>query len=143
LSSPFLLTLVALAALFLVALGADSVLSLLVKYAAKNFVFMPAAIVKATLPFLVVILVLAFAWLTLIRLPPNSPAATAVLVTGITFVVIYLPFAPFSFPLWLRQTPIGSLRAMLWTLEGYATFYYVAAACIVIGIAGIIRTRTP
>jgi len=141
LNSPLLITLAALATLLLVAFEADRVLSLLVKYAAENFVFMPAAIVKATLPFLVVILVLAFAWLILIRLPPDTPGAAAVLVTGITFVVIYLPFSPFSFPLWLRQTPIGSLRSMLWSLEGYATFYHVAVACVVIGIVGIIRTR--
>jgi hypothetical protein len=141
LSSPILLTLVALAALFLVAFAADLVLRLLVKDAAQNFEFMPAAILKATLPFLVVILVLAFAWLTLIHLPPSSLAAALVFVTGIAFVVIYLPFAPFSFPLWLRQTPIGSLRAMLWSLEGYATIYYVAVACVVIGVVGFVRTR--
>jgi hypothetical protein len=141
LRSPVLLTFVALAALFLVAFGADSLLTVLVKYAGRNFVFMPAAIVKAALPFLGVILVLAFAWLMLIRLPPDWPAAAVVLLTGIIFIVIYLPFAPFSFPAWLRQTPIGSLRAMLWSLEGYATLYYVAVACVVIGIVGLIRTR--
>ena len=140
-SSPVPVTLVALAALFLVAFAADSVLSLLVKFAAKNFVFMPAAIAKAALPFLVIILVLAFAWLLLIRLPPNASAAAAVLVTGVIFVVIYLPFSRFTLPPWLRQTPIGTLRSMLWSLEGYASFYYVAVACVVIGIVGMIRTR--
>ena len=140
---PVLITLGALGAFFFIAYAADSFMSSLVQYAGKTFDFMPAAIAKAAMPFLIVTMALAFAWLLLVRLPPSSAAAGIVLAAGIILIAIYLPFL--SFPLWLRQTPIGRLRYAIWswTLGGYLSLYYMGSSCVVIGIAALLRRLVP
>jgi len=140
LRAPLVVTVGALLILFSIAYVADSIRRSLADQAGETFSLMHAAVANIGMPFLVIIMVLALAWLQLSHHPRSPSSAGIVLLTGIFFTAVYMPFL--SFPPWLRETPIGRLRAAMWSVGSYSSLYFLAASCVVIGAAALLK-RSP
>lgn len=140
LRSPASITLFSLALAYSIAFAIDASLEKLEKYAGATFNFMPAVSLSFVAPVVSVIGILALAWLALRRLPPNQFTASVFIISSLFVIGVYLSFF-IGFPFWLRDTIIGRFRSALMNFGFQSSIYFVASACIVIGIAALWRTR--
>ena len=140
LRSPGAVAIAVLALSFVLAYAMDSKVQRLRDEAGATFNFLPVAFLSAVVPLFVVTGILALNWLVLRRLPPSRFIATAYLIAGFLVVVEYLSFLV-GFPLWLRKTILGSFRYAMMDFGPQSSIYYLACACIVIGVAALQRRR--
>ena len=138
LRSPAVITIISLIVAFVLAYAIDASLQQLRKYAGATFNFRPVVIISSIVPVVVVIGILALTWLALRYLPPNRFVAIAFMISGLFVIAEYLTFF-IAFPLWLRNTIMGRFRYALMDFGAQSAIYYIASACIVIGIAALRR----
>jgi hypothetical protein len=125
-----------LAVLFVFAYAGDAYINQLEEYAASTFDFIPVILLSAAVPFSIAVLVLAFTWLILVRLPRSRSASALAIAAGLCAALLYLSVMT-SFPDWLRQTPIGWFRYHMMNVERQSALYYLSTSWIVVGIAGL------
>lgn len=139
LRSPVVVTLGALLLLFSLSYAADSIRRSLSDQTGETFDFKYTLAANVAMPFIVVSMALALAWLQFARHPRSLASAAIILMTGVFLAAVYMPFPSFSFPPWLRDSPIGRLRATMWNVGSYSSLYFFAALCIVIGTAALLK----
>ena len=138
LRSPRLITIASLTAAYVLAFGIDTTLQQLRDYAGTSFNSGPAVLLSLIIPLIVVIGILALTWLALRHLPPSRFTAIAFIISGLFVAEEYLSLYV-GFPLWLRTTIIGQFRLAMMDFGAQPSIYYLASACIVIGIAALRR----
>jgi len=138
LRSPAPITIVSLAVVYALAFAIDTAFYQLKKYTKATFDFRYTRILTIIVPVVVVIGILALTWLALHYLPPSRFVATAFMVSGVFVIGAYLSVFV-GFPSWLRTTIIGRFRYAMMNFGFKASIYYIASACIIIGIAALRR----
>lgn len=140
-STPRIVASVALGISFLVSYLMDSTLVQLRTNASTSFDFLPVVVFSALAPFIVVSGILFLGWLVLVRLPPRRFNALVFLLVGIVVLGLYISFFAGS-PPWLRETILGRLRSTLMDFGFLSSTYHVAAGAVVVGLAGLWRSRS-
>ena len=138
LRSPVLITIASLTVAYVLAYAIDASLLQLWKDAKITFNFRPMILLSSITPVVVVIGILALTWLALHHLPQSRFTAIAFIISGLFVVGEYLSYF-ISFPLWLRTTIIGRFQYALMNFGAQSSIYYLASACIVIGIVALGR----
>jgi hypothetical protein len=134
-------TLVAVGALLIsliIAYGTDSIMGLMVQRAQRTFQVLPAYLFRAAAPFLEVAMMLALAWMLLIRFRPSWVAAIISVASGCLIIGVYLTIIT-GFPVGLRDTVIGRIRLAIMDLGPQSSLYHLAAFWIIIGLASLVR----
>lgn len=138
LKSPILITVVSLTVMYVIAYVIDISLRQLKRYAGDTFNFRPAILFSSVAPIVIVIGILALTWLALRYLPPNRFVGIAFLISGLFVIVMYLSYFV-GLPLWLRTTIIGRFRYAMMDFGLQSSIYYVASACVILGIVALRR----
>ncbi len=140
LRSPSLSAVVSLSVAYVIAYVIDISLQQLESYTRTTFDFSPAFIFSSVTPGIVVMGILALAWFALRCLPPSWFVGIAFLVSGLFVIGVNLSYFV-DFPLWLRATIVGQFRYTMMSFGLQSSIYYVASACVIIGVA-VLRRRT-
>ncbi len=141
LRSPVLITIASLTVAYVLAYAIDASLLQLWKDAKITFNFRPVILLSSIIPVVVVIGILALSWLALRHLTQSRFTAIAFIISGLFVVGEYLSYF-IIFPTWLHTTIISRFRYALMNFGAQSSIYYLASACIVIGIAALVRYRT-
>lgn len=146
LSTPGPITIASLAIAYVLAYILDTSFQQLREYAGTTFDSRPAILLWVIIPPVVVAGILSLAWLALRYLPPSRFAAIAFLISGLFVVGEFLSIFV-GFPTWLRATIIGQFRYALMNFGAQSSTYYLASACVVIGILAfrrsVVKSRDP
>ncbi len=122
----------------LIAWGTDWALGAMVQRAQSTFQVFPAYLFRAAVPLLQAVVMLVLAWMLLIRLPPNRVAAIIYIASGCLILAAYLTIIT-GFPVGLRDTLIGRFRLAIMDLGPHSSLYHLAAFCIILGLASLLR----
>lgn len=120
----------------------DSTLRRFRDYAGASFNFRPGLILNLIFPFLIVGIILALAWLSLVYTSPNWIIAALYAVSGLLLVGWYPAFfAGIGFPLWIRDTFIARFILALLDFGFPSSLYLIGSGSIFIGLAAFWRVR--
>lgn len=133
-----LITILSLTLAYLAAFLIDTYLNNLQESAGSTFNFRPAFLLSSAVPLINVIGILALAWLVFRYLPARRFTAILFILSGLFIGAAYLSIFT-GFPLGLRTTFLGKFRLSLMDFGPQSSTYCLAAGCLVIGIAALIR----
>ncbi len=106
--SPTLVAVGALLISLMITYGIDRALAVMVQRAQSTFQVFPAYLFRAAVPLLEAAVMLALAWMVLIRLRPSRVAAILSIASGCLIIGFYLTIIT-GFPVGLRDTVIGRI----------------------------------
>jgi hypothetical protein len=136
--SPTLVAVGALLISLMITYGIDRALAVMVQRAQSTFQVFPAYLFRAAVPLLEAAVMLALAWMVLIRLLPSRVAAIISVATGCLIIGSYLTIFT-GFPVGLRDTFIGTFRVAVMDLGPQSSLYHMAAFWIIIGLTSLVR----